>query len=230
MNYKTDPTTSADMVFSSESAKEKLYDMISQNQPFPCSGKNSLLLYGTYGSGKTTYAKVFLNDFEQYSGGTAPSIEFIRCEKAESITSIIKMCNSIANSQCFYHASNCHYFIFDEIDNLTTDAQRALKSFMNRKNVVCVLTTNYLDKIDEGVKSRCELINFNATHASNYIWRLKKILVENHLPMVSANVMTKIVHNSNGNWRDIIPVLLRTANTINTGKSPVCANRLLKVI
>ena len=229
MNYKIEPKTTADMVFSSASVKEKLCDIIFQTQPFPCSSRNSLLLYGTFGSGKTTYAKVFLNDFEQYFGGDEASIDLINCDNTEKISSIVKRCNSIADYRSF-NASHLHYFIFDEIDNLKTDAQRALKSFMNRKNVVCVLTTNYLDKIDEGVKSRCELIDFNAAEPADYIWRMKRILVENQLPMLSDNVMMRIVKSANGDWRSINSLLLRASNKVNANTRHVPVKSLLKIV
>ncbi len=229
MNYKIEPKTTADMVFSSTSVKEKLCDIIFQTQPFPCSGRNSLLLYGTLGSGKTTYAKVFLNDFEQYFGGDEALIDLINCDNTEKISSIVKRCNSIADYRSF-NTSHLHYFIFDEIDNLKTDAQRALKSFMNRKNVVCVLTTNYLDKIDEGVKSRCELINFNAAEPADYIWRMKRILVENQLPMLSDNVLMRIVKKSNGDWRSINALLLRASNKAKAKISHVSVKSLLKIV
>lgn len=211
MTYKTDPKTTKDMVFTSKDVENKLIEILSQSRPFPIAGKNSLLLYGTFGTGKSTYAKIFLNDFECNFGGSDPYIEIIECQKAHKINSIINHCNDIAYYVSFNY-SHMHYFIFDEIDNMTNDAQRALKSFLNKKNIVCVLTTNYLDKIDSGVQSRCELINFNAATEAGYIERFKQILTDNQLPMLCDEALCEIVSMHNGDWRQMTSTLIWAAN------------------
>ena len=53
------PTATDDMVFSDTDTKRLLKDIISGNLSFPSNGKSTLLLFGSYGSGKTTYANIF---------------------------------------------------------------------------------------------------------------------------------------------------------------------------
>ncbi len=211
MKYNTDPTTTSDMVFANEEAKTTLLDILSQTSPFPIAGLNSLLLYGVFGTGKTTYASIFLNDFEKTFGGSEALIETIVCEKTQNISTILSACNAIANTTQHFNSSNYHYFIFDEVDNLTIGAQRALKSFLNRKNIICVLTTNYLDAIDGGVRARCEEINFNAADKDEYINRFKKILTDNQLPLLCDDAYSEIVRMHNGNWRKMIKTLIWAA-------------------
>ena len=64
-----EPKTTSDMVFSDEHTKRLLNDILTRKLSFPKNGRNTLLLYGTYGSGKTTYAKVFFDDYEKSYGG-----------------------------------------------------------------------------------------------------------------------------------------------------------------
>lgn len=220
MKYKTEPKTTSDMVFVDEKTKNELMDMINQTSQFPIAGIHSLLLYGIYGTGKTTYANIFLNDFECHYGGCNPHIETIVCEKGEKISSIINHCNSIAYYESFNY-SGYHYFIFDEVDNLTIPAQRALKSFLTKKNVVCVLTTNFIGAIDDGVIARCEVVNFNASNEVEYFARFKQILMDNKLPLISDEAMGEIVRMYNGNWRKMIKSLTRAAR--NYGEMTVAA-------
>ncbi len=213
MNYITEPKTTSDMVFANEGIEDKLLDILCQNYPFPIKGgKNSLLLYGVPGTGKSTYAKVFINEFEATFGGADPVIEQVDCTKTQSISSILSNCIAITNKAgTFFNRSGYHYFIFDEVDNLTVDGQRALKSFLNKSNIVCVLTTNLLHKIDEGLKSRCVPLNFNAAKDDDCIQRFKEVLTDNQLPMLPDDALKEIVKIHNGDWRDMIPTLLWAA-------------------
>ena len=212
MTHKTEPKTTDDMVFSSKGIKNIVQDILCQNYPFPRKGgKNSLLLFGVPGTGKSTYAEVFLNDFERTFGGSNPPVHTTDCQKTQNITRILSTCNAIADKAGVFTDSGLHYFIFDEVDNLTTDGQRALKSFLNRDRIVCVLTTNYLHKIDEGLKSRCVQLNFNAAKEADCIGRFKKVLVDNQLPLLPDIVLREIAKSNNGDWREMMPTSIWAA-------------------
>ena len=66
------PSSTAEMVFSNAETKQLLVDILQHNISFPSNGRNTLLLYGSFGSGKTTYANIFFNEYEKsYNGSTA---------------------------------------------------------------------------------------------------------------------------------------------------------------
>jgi hypothetical protein len=46
------------------------------------------------------------------------------------------------------------YFVLDEVDQLTKDAMANLKSVMNQRGTVWVLTTNDFTAIESGVRDR----------------------------------------------------------------------------
>ena len=48
------PQSTSEMVFHSDVERDLLLDILNHNIKFPSNGKNSLLLYGVVGSGKTT--------------------------------------------------------------------------------------------------------------------------------------------------------------------------------
>jgi DNA polymerase III delta prime subunit len=64
-----------------------------------------------------------------------------------------------------FNTSGLHYFVLDEVDNLTKAAQQSLKSALNTKLGAFVLTTNHLSELDKGMLDRCILVEMNAPTA-----------------------------------------------------------------
>jgi DNA polymerase III delta prime subunit len=208
----TTPQKTADMVFANASTADLITDIFSGNYPFPASGKTALCLFGNYGTGKTTYASIFCSELElaKSSHAIVANPMLVSCDKTENITQLLNRCIASANVLSFNH-SGYHYFIFDEVDNLTAGAQRALKSFLNRNDIACVLTTNYLDKVDKGLLNRCVTLNFNAGSPHQVKRRVQHLLQQEGLAPLSDELIDEIIQNSDGAWRDIIPVAFRAA-------------------
>ena len=74
---------------------------------------------------------------------------------------------------------------------------------MNRENIVCVLTTNHLNRVDDGVRDRCYEIDFNAANANDYLPRLRQLIVQNNLTPLSDKFLLKLIQQSNGSWRKL---------------------------
>ncbi len=55
----TAPQSTAEMVFANSTVENQINALITGSYPFPASGKTALCLYGTYGTGKTTYSPIF---------------------------------------------------------------------------------------------------------------------------------------------------------------------------
>lgn len=51
--------------------------------------------------------------------------------------------------------SGLHYFIIDEVDNLSKAAQQSLKSAMNTPGAIFILTTNHISELDKGFMDLC---------------------------------------------------------------------------
>lgn len=216
----TAPQSTADMVFANRTAENQIAALLSGNYPFPASGKSALCFYGTYGTGKTTYSHIFCREFEKARSGQeiAEAPHFISCQRTEKITSILKPCIALARTVSF-NASSMHYFIFDEVDNLTSEAQRAVKAFLNTPNTVCVMTTNYLDKLDRGMLNRCVCINFNAADAKAIRSRVQQVLTAKGLHL-DADDIDEIVRTSDGSWREIVPTAMMLAKPASTPPIP----------
>ena len=70
MQYITEPKSTRDIVFSNDISQQFIALILNRSFPFPHAGKTALCFYGTYGTGKTTYAKLFCEDFENLSDGS----------------------------------------------------------------------------------------------------------------------------------------------------------------
>lgn len=209
------PTSTEEMVFSNAETKELLVDILQQHISFPSNGKNSLLFYGTFGSGKTTYADIFFNEYERSFNGNNPHIEHIIVDGNQKITTTTERLTSIANLISF-NESGKHYFVFDEIDGYSKEQQQRLKHWLNHKHIVCVMTTNYINRIDKGLRSRCYEVEFNASsNVYDYTQRMKQIIQQNNLPMLTDEQLLKIAQKGNGDWRQICATLQRVYSKTN---------------
>jgi len=222
----TTPQTTADMVFTNTTTENQINAILSGIFPFPSSGKAALCLFGTHGTGKTTYSNIFCKEFERAKSNTelACNPHFVSCQKTEGIDSILKRCKKMTEFVS-WNKSDYHYFIFDEVDNLTDTAQKALKAFLNTSNIVCVLTTNHLDQLDKGMLSRCINVNFNAAEPEAIRTRVHRVLHDNGLQLGNDEI-DKIIQTSDGSWREILPTATYLATPLS--KSPNTPLRIVK--
>ena len=206
------PLSTAEMVFSNTETKDLLLDILHHNIDFPTNGRNTLLLYGSYGSGKTTYANIFFSEYENSFEErslllNSMRVNDIEVDGNEKITTTVDKINTVANFVPL-NRSNKHFFLFDEVDNYSLEQQKRLKSCLNREDIVCVMTTNHIEKIDKGLQSRSHIICFNATHnTKNYVDRMKQIIRQNSLPMLKDKTLVNIASNNNGDWRSMCSTL-----------------------
>ena len=101
-----------------------------------------------------------------------------------------------------------HYFIFDEVDNLSKLAQGGLKTTLNSKRAVFILTTNNISKLDKGVKDRCVLIEMNAPADSEFLPLARRIAADDGVVLNDAQLLTAIA-GKNGSFREVIFSVLR---------------------
>ena len=198
------PKSTDDMVFSNPTSKTTIQNILNGKLPFPKNGVSGLLFYGVYGSGKTTYADIFCNELEFIRGGPLgkPFFTKIDCGKETNFIKTIQAYETSCNWARLTY-SNLVFFIFDEVDNLKLESQRSLKTFMNKQDIVCILTTNHLNRIDDGVRDRCYEIDFNAANANDYLPRLRQLIAEHNLPSLSDRLLLKLVEEPNGSWRKL---------------------------
>ncbi len=209
------PTMPDDFVLMSHT-KDKLHAVLNGMINFPANGVSGLVLYGIYGTGKTTMANLlpgwietakttkFLanNPVGQLVDQTDPYFTFQACAQGQNGASVI---GNIQNSTSLIslNDSGLHYVILDEVDILTEAAITSFKSIMNQKNVVFILTTNNLNKIDQGVMNRSILLDMNAAPTNEWITKITSIYQLSGLVPPSPSKIAGVITGGNGSARSI---------------------------
>ena len=108
-----------------------------------------LLLYGKAGTGKTTLAKLIVNNIDC-------DYLYINASDENGIDTIRDKVKSFAIASSF---KPLKVVILDEADFLTQPAQAALRNLIEEYslNTRFILTCNYIERLIEPLQSRCEI-------------------------------------------------------------------------
>jgi DNA polymerase III delta prime subunit len=197
--------------------RKKLEAVLDGTVKFPGNGVCSLLLHGTYGTGKTTMAMLLPGWLEtckttnyldsglpsQVIDYANPNYNLYPCAQGQNGVAMI---SNIQNFTGFvsFNQSNLHYVLLDEVDLLTPAASASLKAIMNRPDVVFILTTNHLNQVDKGVINRSILLDMDAPPTNAWVNKIKNIYSASGIAPPSDEAIALIVEAGQGSARSIL--------------------------
>ncbi len=157
-----------------------------------------LLFYGPPGSGKTTLAFILLD--------TLPCHRLVlnASSKDRGIDTIRGQVRDFAASMPMRHYLKI--VLMDEADQLTPDAQKALRNTIEQYSDTCrfILTANHVDKIHDALFSRCTAFEFSSYPKRRAVHKLKEMLQAENITSVSEPDLTLLVDRYYPDMRTII--------------------------
>ena len=159
-----------------------------------------LLLYGKAGTGKTTLAKLLVNNIEC-------DYIYINASDENNVDTVRTKVKSFASTVGF---KDMKVIILDECDYITPNAQAALRNLMETFSKHCrfILTCNYVERIIDPIQSRCQSFQIIPPSKKEVAIHISKILNTESVSFENEQIVT-MVNSSYPDIRRIINAIQR---------------------
>ena len=165
-----------------------------------------LLLFGRAGTGKTTLAKLLVNNIEcdylYINASDERKLEMVR-DKVKNFASTIGF-------------SNMKVVILDEADYITPASQAALRNLMETFSKHCrfILTCNYVERIIDPIQSRCQSFQIIPPDRKQVAVHLNTILTKEGVTSDIEDIVTIV----NGGFPDLRRVINAAQRQVVDGR------------
>ena len=162
------PLTVSEYVFKDSAQRAQVESWV-KDQSIP-----HLLFSGSPGTGKTTLAKVLINDLDVQDA----DVLLVNASRTNGVDDVR---DKIVNFSSTMPWGDFKVILLDEADYLSPNAQAALRGVMEEyhSSVRFILTCNYPNKIIPALHSRCQGFHITSLDETDFTVRIAEILVEN---------------------------------------------------
>ncbi len=160
-----------------------------------------LLFSGSPGTGKTTLAKVLINDL----GVEDADVLQINASRDNGVELIRKKITAVSETMPW---GNFKVILLDEADHISPEGQAALRGVMEQYHSVVrfILTCNYPNRIIPAIHSRCQGFHITKLDQTDFTVRVAEILAENSVDFDIATLDNYV--------KATYPDLRKTINTV----------------
>jgi len=161
------PTNITDYVFRDDKQRNQVSNWV-KSGAIP-----HLLFSGGAGTGKTTLAKVLLNELDVDAG----DIMIINASNENNVDTMRTKIQGFASS--FPFSGEFKYVLLDEADYLSPNAQAILRNMMETYSQTCrfILTCNYPNKVIPAIHSRCQGYHIEKLDTNEFTARIAEICI-----------------------------------------------------
>ncbi len=187
-----------------------------------------LLFYGPPGTGKTTMALALARELygEKWKENTLE----LNASDERGITAIRERVKEFAKARSTVVGVPFKLVVLDEADNMTGDAQQALRRIMEQYavNARFILLANYLSGIIEPIQSRCAVFRFSPLPREAVVERLRHIARSEGVK-ATDDALNTIYELSGGDMRRAIN-MLQIAATLSKEMDADAVYRALGIV
>lgn len=199
---------------------------------------NNYILYGSFGTGKTTLSRILIGKytkdkpFLEINSSFYTSIDTLRT-KIDDFCSKVYMGFDLENET---KSDDIKYVFLDEFERTSIQYQDALKAYIeeySKKNVRFILTTNHINKVSPGIRSRLIEVNFDCLNNEEERFlkqeiykKIKNTICPSEKFDIKKDDLVKIINSNFPDFRSILISLDSYKLTGNTLESNTTNNKL----
>jgi DNA polymerase III delta prime subunit len=197
--------------------------------------QQNVILFGSFGTGKTTLARILIGKYSkdkpflELNSSFYTSIDTLRT-KIDDFCSKVYMGFDLKDD---LPKDSIKYVFLDEFDRTSIQYQDALKAYIeefSKKNVRFIFTTNHINKISDGIRSRlvevgfdCQTIDEEKYLKTEIAKKIQKEICPQENFTISKDELVKII---NKKFPDFRSILIEIDQFRITGQSSINNNNL----